>query len=103
MASCGPKKSGRNTTRTETNDRRQHPWGAFFWPDAPAACFGGSGHFHWQGIWHSGHRLMINTGSFMIPGRAQWVELENGWLTRGEIEESPELCRIGQTLGVWRF
>lgn len=61
------------------------------------------GHFHWQGIWHSGGRLMINTGSFMVPGRAQWVEWSDSWLTRGEINESPELCRIGETLGVWHF
>jgi predicted phosphodiesterase len=61
------------------------------------------GHFHWQGIWHSDHRLMINTGSFMNPGRAQWVEWKDGWLTRGEIVETPDRCSIGETLGVWRF
>lgn len=62
-----------------------------------------TGHFHWQGCWKHGRRLMINTGSFTNPGRAHWVEWNNGWLTRGEIEETPELCRIGRTLDVWRI
>jgi hypothetical protein len=39
----------------------------------------------------------------MDPCRAQWVEWKNGWLTRGEIEESPDLYRIGRTLETWSF
>jgi predicted phosphodiesterase len=61
------------------------------------------GHFHWQGSWVKGGRRVINTGSFCDPGRAQWVEWREGWLMRGEIDESPETCRIGRTLEVWRF
>jgi predicted phosphodiesterase len=61
------------------------------------------GHFHWHGSWQAKRRRIINTGSFMAPGRAQWVEWNDGWLTRGEIDESPELCRIGRTLDVWKF
>lgn len=61
------------------------------------------GHFHWHGSWKAGGRRIINTGSFMNPGRAHWVEWNDGWLARGEIVESPESCRIGRTLDVWRI
>lgn len=71
-----------------------------YFPNAEALVIG---HFHWQGSWVHHGRLVINTGSFTDPGRAYWVEWNDGWLTRGEIEETPELCRIGRTLGVWRF
>ena len=61
------------------------------------------GHFHWHGSWARGRRRVINTGSFTNPGRAQWVEWNDGWLARGEIEESPERCTLGRTLETWRF
>jgi predicted phosphodiesterase len=61
------------------------------------------GHFHRHGLWHRGGRLIINTGSFVSPGRAHWVEWNDGWLRRGEIDETPEHCRPGKILGVWRL
>jgi predicted phosphodiesterase len=61
------------------------------------------GHFHWDGCWSCGGRRVINTGSFTSPGRAHWVEWNEGWLSWGLIEESPEACRKGSTLDVWRF
>jgi predicted phosphodiesterase len=61
------------------------------------------GHFHHQGIWQSGGRTVINTGSFLDPGLALWLEWQNGWLTCGKIDEGPELCHIGDKLGTWRF
>jgi predicted phosphodiesterase len=61
------------------------------------------GHFHWEGCWRNGRRLVINTGSFMSPGRAHWLEWQDGWLTRGEIDETPERVEKGRTLSVWRF
>ena len=61
------------------------------------------GHFHWQGSWLSKGRRVLNTGSFMAPGRAHWVEWNEGCLSRGIIEESPDTCRMGETLDVWRF
>lgn len=61
------------------------------------------GHFHWEGCWTANRRLVIDTGSFSNPGRADWVEWNDGWLKRGKIDETPESCSIGQTLGVWRF
>jgi UDP-2,3-diacylglucosamine pyrophosphatase LpxH len=61
------------------------------------------GHFHWQGSWFRGGRRVINTGSFVNPGRAQYVELEDGWLKRGRIHETPQRCELGETLEVWRL
>ncbi|MES2657055.1 MAG: hypothetical protein V4689_00480 [Verrucomicrobiota bacterium] len=61
------------------------------------------GHFHREGSWSRNGRQIINTGSFMAPGRAHWVEWNDGWLSRGVIDESAEMCRKGKTLDVWRF
>ena len=61
------------------------------------------GHFHWVGSWLRNSRRIINTGSFTPPGRAQWAEWNDGWLSRGWIDESPQACRKGATLDVWRF
>ena len=61
------------------------------------------GHFHRHGCWRKNHRLIINTGSFTSPGRAHWVEWQHGRLTRGVIDESPQLYRIGRTLGSWQL
>ncbi len=61
------------------------------------------GHFHRQGCWLRNGRRIINTGSFMAPGRADWLEWKDGWLSRGVIDESPERCQKGKTLDVWRF
>lgn len=61
------------------------------------------GHFHHHGCWQAQGRMVINTGSFLIPGRAHCVEWNNGWLSRRVIDESPATCRLGKKLGVWRF
>jgi len=61
------------------------------------------GHFHREGHWLRKGRLIINSGSFMAPGRAHWVEWKDGVLSRGEIDESPESCRKGRILNVWRL
>ena len=60
------------------------------------------GHFHWHGCWKAGGRVIINTGSFLPPGRAHWVEWSGGLLSRGVIEETPGVCRKGRVLDVWR-
>lgn len=60
------------------------------------------GHFHRAGCWRKKGRTVINTGSYMNPGRAYWVEWSDGWLTWGAIDESPEICRIGKTRRRWR-
>lgn len=61
------------------------------------------GHFHWEGCWLRGDRRVINTGSFTSPGRAHWVEWNEGWLSWGLIDEAPDECVKGETLDVWRF
>jgi predicted phosphodiesterase len=71
-----------------------------YFPKAEALIIG---HFHHTGCWSANGRVVINTGSFLDPGRAHCVEWNDGWLTRGEIEEGLDACRLGQKLGVWRF
>ena len=61
------------------------------------------GHFHRHGCWVKNGRLIINTGSFVSPGRAHWVEWHAGWLTCCEIDEAPDRCCRGRTRGVWRL
>jgi predicted phosphodiesterase len=69
----------------------------------PAAEILVIGHFHREGSWLRSGRRIINTGSFMAPGRAHWVEWNDGWLSRGVIDETGESCQKGRTLGVWRL
>ena len=61
------------------------------------------GHFHREGSWLRNGRRIINTGSFTPPGRSHWVEWNDGWLSRGVIEESAGSCRKGEILDVWRI
>jgi len=61
------------------------------------------GHFHHLGCWIHNGRLVINTGSFASPGRTHCVTWHDGWLSRSEIDETPDCCRPGRILGVWRF
>jgi predicted phosphodiesterase len=61
------------------------------------------GHFHWHGCWLRSGRRIINTGSFVNPGQAHWVDWHDGWLRRGVIDESPDACRVGKVLDIWRL
>jgi predicted phosphodiesterase len=61
------------------------------------------GHFHREGTWLRGERRVINTGSFMAPGRAHWVQWQDGFLSRGRIEESKTTCTLGAAFDVWRL
>ena len=71
-----------------------------YFPHAEALVIG---HFHQHGCWVRRGRLIINTGSFASPGRAHCVTWHDGWLSRSEIDESPDQCTPGRILGVWRF
>jgi len=71
-----------------------------YFPRAEALIIG---HFHRHGCWVKNRRLVINTGSFSSPGRAHWVEWNNGVLTRGQIQESAEAYRLGRALDSWSF
>ena len=61
------------------------------------------GHFHFRGSWRCDDVLVLNTGSFMSPGRAEWVEWSGGLLRRGLIDECPDACCMGRLLGEWRL
>ncbi len=67
----------------------------------PDAAFLVTGHFHRHGCWQKRGRIVINTGSFVSPGRAHMVEWGDGRLTRGLIDESRFPFRMGKTLGSW--
>lgn len=45
------------------------------------------GHFHCHGIRKSDGRTVINTGSFVVPGPARWVEWDGETLSSGRIRE----------------
>jgi hypothetical protein len=76
--------------------------GAFCDRYFPGAAFLVIGHFHRAGSWLDRGRRIINTGSFMNPGRAHWVEWDGVFLKRGVIDETPGSCTIGEILDCWR-
>lgn len=61
------------------------------------------GHFHQRGCWQHRNKLIINTGTFMDPGRAQWVEWHRNQLSRGHIIESPQGFRLGDVIDLWKI
>jgi predicted phosphodiesterase len=69
----------------------------------PAAEFLFIGHFHWGGSWKIQGRRIINTGSFLNPGRAYWAEIANGEVAYGLVEEKSGRCRKGRVLDRWRI
>ena len=68
----------------------------------PQAEFLLIGHFHWAGTWRKRNLRVINTGSFLNPGRAHWAEFHEGSLSYGRVDETPVGCRMGRVLGRWR-
>jgi len=70
-----------------------------YFPDAEFLIIG---HFHRTGSWLENGRRILNTGSFMTPGRAHWIEWDGAFLKRGVIDESPDSCTMGAVLDVWR-
>ncbi len=71
-----------------------------YFPDAEMLLIG---HFHREGCWTCGGRTIINTGSFLDPGAAHWLEWNDGWLTRGVIGETLDLCTLGRKLDMWHL
>jgi len=67
----------------------------------PRAEFLIIGHFHWAGAWKTGNLEVINTGSFLNPGRAYWVEINGSEITYGRIDEVGSECRKGIALREW--
>lgn len=61
------------------------------------------GHFHWPGRWCIDGKLVINTGTFVSPNSAHWVEWRGGLLRRGKVVEKDGACRLGEAIEAWRF
>ena len=60
------------------------------------------GHFHFAGVWQRRGRLIVNTGSFMPPGPAWFVDLDGEWMSVGRIVRDGTLFRPGERVGLWR-
>lgn len=69
----------------------------------PAAEFLIIGHFHLHGSWQAMGRRILNTGSFVPPGKAQWIEWQEGWLRRGDVTEPCGIFHRGPVRDVWRL
>lgn len=67
----------------------------------PEAEFLIIGHFHWGGTWKTGNLRVINTGSFLNPGRAYWLEIDRDRLTFGVVDEKRNGCTKGAAVGSW--
>lgn len=68
----------------------------------PQAEFLLIGHFHWGGTWETNGRRIINTGSFLNPGRAYWAEISGGCLKWGRVDEGKE-AKKGDVLREWKI
>lgn len=82
--------------------RHAHLSGSFadtFFPQSEVLV---TGHFHCGGIWDLGRRLVVNTGAYVAPHEALWVEWEAGWLRVGRVDRDSDYQR-GEVLEVWRF
>jgi predicted phosphodiesterase len=67
----------------------------------PKAEFLIIGHFHWAGTWTKGDLRVINTGSFLNPGRAYWVEIGKDEIIYGKVDESKSLWQNGPATCRW--
>lgn len=71
-----------------------------YFPKAEAIIIG---HFHLDGIWNRRGKLVINTGAFLPPGKARWVEYRDGWLSCGRIIETGNHYTREAATHCWRF
>lgn len=62
----------------------------------PAAELLVTGHFHCHGIRNSRGKTVINTGSFVVPGPAGWVEWSGETLAAGRIREKAGAVEMSQ-------
>ncbi|MDE0835526.1 MAG: hypothetical protein OSA84_04160 [Akkermansiaceae bacterium] len=63
-----------------------------------------TGHFHCLGIRRSRGRTVINTGSFVVPGPAGWVEWDGESLSSGRIRETSDGgTALGQSMLIRKF
>ncbi len=61
------------------------------------------GHFHCRGTRKVGGRTVINTGSFVVPGPAGWVEWDGATLSTGRVSESGGIFQQGQQKASWKL
>lgn len=59
------------------------------------------GHFHHHGIWNKRGKLVINTGAYLNPHHARWVEWRGGVLRCGRVEQGDDF-RMAEAERVWR-
>lgn len=71
-----------------------------YFPRAEVFIFG---HFHRPGIWRRGNKLILNSGAFLPPSPAYWIEWHKGWLSCGKIEENADAFTRGAPIAQWRF
>lgn len=43
------------------------------------------GHFHFAGAWNADGRIILNTGSFVVPGSARWMQWDGTSVSTGAI------------------
>lgn len=61
------------------------------------------GHFHRSGIWKKRGRLVINSGAYLPPGDALWIDYHKGFLSSGKVIESPGRYSRGPATAMWRI
>ncbi|MGJ8642651.1 MAG: metallophosphoesterase [Luteolibacter sp.] len=71
-----------------------------YFPDAEILV---TGHFHCRGIRKSAGKTVINTGSFVVPGPAAWVEWDGKAISMGGISNSKNGFERAQTKLIRRF
>lgn len=62
-----------------------------------------TGHFHCRGVRKSSSRTVINTGSFVVPGPAGWVEWDGENLSMGAIFKPKNEFQTGKTKLIAKF
>ncbi len=69
----------------------------------PNADFLILGHFHRASIDKIGTKTVINTGSFVVPGRALWVSWDGETLATGRIAEHSRTFSMAPKSDSWNF
>lgn len=62
-----------------------------------------NGHFHCAGTRMVDDRIVINTGSFVVPGPAKWVQWDGELLTTGTIRETPVCAKMAGADRCWKL
>lgn len=71
-----------------------------FFPHAEVLVIG---HFHRSGIWKKRGRLVLNSGAYLPPADALWIDYDKGFLTCGKVLETPDRYTRGPASATWRI